>query len=196
MSDGKLQSKAEDQEPSMEEILSSIRKIIASDEEEAKAEKTAAQGPARSVTEESDEVLELTEVVPADGGEKWPERAAAAEHDRPQPRGQAEAAEETRRSEAVERPNVPQRAMAMPGESLVSEEAASAATAAFAKLARSLGREQPSPMIPDSGKSIEVFLAELLRPLLKEWLDHNLPMIVERVVEQEVKKLAKRAELL
>jgi cell pole-organizing protein PopZ len=90
----------------------------------------------------------------------------------------------------------PPRAIAVPEESLVSEAAASAATAAFAKLARSLGREQPGPVIPDSGKSVEVFVAELLRPLLKDWLDRNLPAIVERVVEQEVKKLAKRAELL
>jgi cell pole-organizing protein PopZ len=32
--------------------------------------------------------------------------------------------------------------------------------------------------------------------MLKSWLDENLPQIVERVVEQEVKKLARRAELL
>ena len=35
-----------------------------------------------------------------------------------------------------------------------------------------------------------------MRPVLKEWLDANLAPIVERVVEQEVKKLARRAELL
>jgi cell pole-organizing protein PopZ len=32
--------------------------------------------------------------------------------------------------------------------------------------------------------------------MLREWLDRNLPAIVERMVEQEVKKLARRAELL
>jgi len=35
-----------------------------------------------------------------------------------------------------------------------------------------------------------------LRPMLKEWLDDNLEGVVERVVEQEVKKLARRAELM
>ena len=36
---------------------------------------------------------------------------------------------------------------------------------------------------------------DLLTPMLRDWLDQNLPEIVERVVEQEVKKLARRAEL-
>jgi cell pole-organizing protein PopZ len=32
--------------------------------------------------------------------------------------------------------------------------------------------------------------------MLKDWLDQNLEGVVERVVEQEVKKLARRAELM
>ena len=44
--------------------------------------------------------------------------------------------------------------------------------------------------------TVEKLLRDLLTPMLKDWLDQNLPAIVERVVEQEVKKLARRAELL
>jgi cell pole-organizing protein PopZ len=194
MSDGKPQSRSEDQEPSMEEILSSIRKIIASDEEEGKPPKAAAAGAARPEREEGDEVLELTDVVPEEEGAGREQPPAASDLDALEERARAELDEVSRRVEAAETP--PPRAAVPPAESLVSEAAASAATAAFARLARSVSRPEPGPVVPDSGKSVEVFVAELLRPMLKEWLDANLPAIVERVVEQEVKKLAKRAELL
>jgi len=194
MSDGKPQSRSEDQEPSMEEILSSIRKIIASDEEEGKPPKAAAAGAARPEREEGDEVLELTDVVPEEEGAGREQPPAASDLDALEERARAELDEVSRRVEAAETP--PSKAAVPPAESLVSEAAASAATAAFARLARSVSRPEPGPVVPDSGKSVEVFVAELLRPMLKDWLDANLPAIVERVVEQEVKKLAKRAELL
>ena len=46
------------------------------------------------------------------------------------------------------------------------------------------------------GLTVEQLMIQLMTPMLKEWLDQNLPAIVERVVEQEVKKLARRAELM
>ena len=46
-----------------------------------------------------------------------------------------------------------------------------------------------------AGISVEQLVVDLLTPMLRDWLDQNLPGIVERVVEQEVKKLARRAEL-
>ena len=48
---------------------------------------------------------------------------------------------------------------------------------------------------PSAGITVEQLLVDLLTPMLRDWLDQNLPAIVERVVEQEVKKLARRAEL-
>jgi cell pole-organizing protein PopZ len=55
------------------------------------------------------------------------------------------------------------------------------------------GDERPAS---GGGRSVEELVVELLRPQLKEWLDQNLAPLVERVVEQEVKKLARRAELM
>ena len=46
-----------------------------------------------------------------------------------------------------------------------------------------------------TGITVEQLVVDLLTPMLRDWLDQNLPGIVERVVEQEVKKLARRAEL-
>lgn len=209
MSEGKPEPRSGDQEPSMEEILSSIRKIIASEEE---ADRPAAgENPAPAATaDEGADVLELTEVVSAAEQEE-PGQQASALAGIPgkapaeeavlglaglEERARAAVEEAARRIETVvEDPEMPSPAVADTGD-LVSASAASAATAAFAKLARSVSRGDKAAAIPDSGKSVEAFVAELLRPMLKDWLDANLPTIVERVVEQEVRKLARRAELL
>ena len=80
-------------------------------------------------------------------------------------------------------------------DTLVSAAAASASTGAFAKLTKVASSSGPAP-VTGGDKTVEAFLVELLRPMLKEWLDANLETVVQRVVEQEVKKLARRAELM
>jgi hypothetical protein len=72
--------------------------------------------------------------------------------------------------------------------------AATASTNAFARLAKAA---TPDDRRPGTGTGITVdqLVVDLLTPMLRDWLDQNLPGIVERVVEQEVKKLARRAEL-
>jgi cell pole-organizing protein PopZ len=37
---------------------------------------------------------------------------------------------------------------------------------------------------------MEDLVKEILRPLLKEWLDKNLPDLIERLVRQEIEKMA------
>jgi hypothetical protein len=41
-----------------------------------------------------------------------------------------------------------------------------------------------------SGVTVEDLVIESLKPMLKNWLDENLPTIVERIVEREIRKLA------
>jgi len=43
------------------------------------------------------------------------------------------------------------------------------------------------------GNTIEGMVREMLRPMLKEWLDDNLPAIVEKSVEAEVQRIARMA---
>ncbi len=78
-------------------------------------------------------------------------------------------------------------------EPLISSGAATASTNAFARLAKAAAPDEKR----QAGGSITVeqLVVDLLAPMLRDWLDQNLPGIVERVVEQEVKKLARRAEL-
>ncbi len=77
----------------------------------------------------------------------------------------------------------------------LSSDTTSRSTSAFARLAKAASGEDRRP-VADGERTVEAFMVDLLKPMLKEWLDQNLQTIVERVVEQEVKKLARRAELL
>ena len=70
-------------------------------------------------------------------------------------------------------------------ESLVSKEAEELSTAALAALAQAVAREK----IGFSGRTLEDLTKEILRPLLKEWLNENLPMLIERLVRAEIEKM-------
>ena len=70
---------------------------------------------------------------------------------------------------------------------------------AFAGLAASFKKPEPAPAASSgdlpfvSGNTVEAMVAEMLRPLLKDWLDANLPAIVEAQVRKEVERIARSA---
>ena len=159
MSDPNLQP-----EPTMEEILASIRRIISEDQQEdrAPARPLAQGGPGARGPDTPETVLELTDVV----GEEAV----------------------VRDSEPAAPPTPP---AAADRDALVSEPAARQASAAFVDLAEEL--ERARGRAPGAG-SLEAIVADLLRPLLREWLDAHLPALVERLVEREIARLAGRGE--
>jgi hypothetical protein len=82
----------------------------------------------------------------------------------------------------------------MSDEPLVDDGAAATAASAFAGLAASVRRpELPADLPAGSGTSLEALVGALLRPMLKEWLDANLPGIVEAQVRKEVERIARSA---
>ncbi len=40
-------------------------------------------------------------------------------------------------------------------------------------------------------KSFDELAEEMMRPMLQEWLDNNLPMLVERLVREEIERVAR-----
>jgi cell pole-organizing protein PopZ len=70
-------------------------------------------------------------------------------------------------------------------DALVSSVAQAAAASAFDRLAQTVA-------MPEQGRTIEDVVQELLRPLLKAWLDENLLPIVQAKVEEEVERIARR----
>ena len=82
-------------------------------------------------------------------------------------------------------------------EALLSTGTASTTTGAFAKLSKAFRPTPVEESVADgAGRTVEQFIEDMARPMLKEWLDENMPAIVERLVQKEIQKIARRAELL
>lgn len=143
-------------EPSMEDILSSIRRVIARDE---------APGIARGVRLGiGEDVLDLQD-------EEAEAAAALTRTDT------ADAAEE----EAAEK--------------LLCAASADAARQSLDALSAALAPppapvETPAP--PASGRTMEDVVVDTLRPMLKDWLDANLPALVEAMVAKEISRISGR----
>jgi len=199
------------QEPTMEEILASIRRIISEDDAPAETAQAApapapepepAPSPALmdetpSVQEPAaseEDVLELTNRYDAPAptetiGDLDVSDAPAAYEPEPEPFPAAEP-EAPPVSESAWAPAEP---AAEDAEGLVGDTAASASASAFAGLAASLRRPEPEAPASVGGPTIDELARQLLRPLLKEWLDANLPGIVEAQVRKEVERIARNA---
>ncbi|MGZ3322442.1 MAG: PopZ family protein [Xanthobacteraceae bacterium] len=79
---------------------------------------------------------------------------------------------------------VPEAAASAPSErGLLSGAAASAIDSAFNELAHTVQVR--------NGRTLEDFIGELLRPMLKTWLDENLPAMVERLVRAEIERVSR-----
>lgn len=172
-------------EPTMEEILASIRRIISEDDapEDAAAQAVAepeadeeddafaaaaepeAEAEAEEVSADSeDDVLELTETYEA------PESVSIGD------------------IEAYAPSAAPEPAPAAPssGGGLVSERTESIAASTFGTLTSNL-------LVPHSDRTLEDVAKDLLRPMLQAWLDQHLPGIVEEQVRLEVERIARQS---
>jgi hypothetical protein len=179
-------------EPSMEEILASIRRIIAEDGN------AAGRGNA-ALREPEQDILDLTDSVTADGSvislaSRLPARDTpiyapppadyvVANDSAPAPAPAVERVSD-RPTEKAEPKAEPQ------PERLISETTETASLAALAELAKSSRGRDGLPADADS----EAAARELLKPMLKQWLDANLPALVERIVREEIARLTGAAK--
>jgi cell pole-organizing protein PopZ len=222
---------AKAQEPSMEEILASIRRIIADDDtaKPAAAKPAPAPPPAappprpaamqpRPVPPEAvarpapppppppmeqrdidamlagldaqssgaaphpDDVLELTEQMAANGEAETPSfqtidgQADVIFTDAPaQPEPPPRAAEEPYRQPAP--------SYGMSDRTILSSSTSAAVDSAFNALAQTV--------LVQNARTLEDLVREMLRPLLKSWLDDNLPGMVERIVKAEIERVSR-----
>ena len=178
-------SEQNSQEPTMEEILASIRRIISEDEAPAAAaEEPAAVHAPEPVLEEplstehgaismEDDVLELTDRIeepPVPQLETLGDLDVFSAGAAPPPAAKHEP---------------PPAAEPLHEETIVSHPTASTAASAFGALQRQV-------LMPADGRSLEDVTRELLRPLLKSWLDEHLPVIVQAAVEAEVERISRQ----
>jgi uncharacterized protein len=203
---------AKAQEPSMEEILASIRRIIADDEakpakppEPVAAPAAVAVAPERAPTPAPrpapppprpvappaaevkpppdappPDVLDLTEAMTAgpasnfrtiDGNSDvvFTDRAPDAAAPEPAMR----VVEEARK----------QFVQSTPDRALLSSSTASAVDSAFNSLANTV--------LGNNARTLEDLVKEMLRPMLKGWLDDNLPGLVDRIVRAEIERVSR-----
>jgi cell pole-organizing protein PopZ len=199
---------AKSQEPSMEEILASIRRIIADDD----ANKTPSRAPdppraepsplppqpsyaappnppfevesapmaeePRAAADQSSDILDLTESMAA----TMPQPSAAnASPSAPAQFRTIDGNSDVGFDEATERPAPsppPQERVA-----LISNATSAAVDSAFSALAQTV--------LVQNARTLEDLVREMLRPMLKSWLDDNLPGMVERLVRAEIERVSR-----
>ncbi|MDR3423065.1 MAG: DUF2497 domain-containing protein [Xanthobacteraceae bacterium] len=216
------------QEPSMEEILASIRRIIA-DDDASKTAPRAAEPPTApvwpapvppppsfvetdpiniyskepshpgvlSLEEQASDILDLTEstAAPPTSQPELAEPAEPAAVHTPAPRPTAtpqfhkierysDAEADSGAAEHKPAMHAPDEASGTPEpEQLLSSATSAAVDAAFNTLAQTV--------LVQNGRTLEDLVREMLRPMLKSWLDDNLPGLVERLVRNEIERVAR-----
>jgi len=137
-------------EPSVEEILESIKKVIARDNRETQAAERRRRESTGVVFEPEDDD-EIDEIL--DLGDELIETAPA-------------------------------------NDGLTTESAARSMRDSLAALAMIAEPGAPPQIVRSGETSLEGLVRDLLRPMLAEWLDKNLPEIVERLVKAEIARIA------
>lgn len=194
-----------EQEPSMEEILASIRRIISDDDKEMEAaaqeNEEATEGEEELAGEEmvampepepepvaaevddddDDDILDLTDMEAPDPEPLFEEQA----YKEPEPEAIAPPV-----SPSPAPPPAPTPAPA----NLVSPPQAGEASGSFERLTEKLNEDYTELPIGNGAVTLEGLTRELVRPMLKEWLDQHLPMTVERLVREEIERLVMQSQ--
>lgn len=164
---------SEQDEPSMEDILSSIRKILSDDLDEVEASPEPAPEPVvepapepvynNIQTETEEDVVNLTRDMEI--REEMPKAAPLPPHN-----------------------HIPST------QELISPPVQHVTACKLAEFAKFMAEEKVAYM--GNGKiTIEQLIKELLRPMLKEWLDTNLEGVVEKMVEKEIQRVGDKIKL-
>lgn len=198
----------------MDEILASIRRIISDDHSIArKAVASAPVRPRASVTEsvaapfaspasrpdaeDADEITPLPEpsaeavVVAPPAQSEAQDMSDFSYSPSAQPPRRTEVRDAATTRASATRPSEVDPAASRPfadsgrRKDLVSPSVDAAVTAAF----ESLG----DLVLPTHERTVEDLVKEILRPMLKSWLDENLPHLVERLVRQEIERISRNA---
>lgn len=184
-------------EPSMEEILSSIKRIIAEEDTLSSAPRTprraaapvVTNGETRSGGASDDHVLELTDALPGEADmAATQEEPAMSAPTQPETKAGPKAAKATgANAETVKAEGKPSQAASPAPATVMSDDSARAARDSLVNLSKLL-------VTPEDGQSntLEALVREMLRPMLKDWLDANLPHMVEAMVKSEIDRITGR----
>lgn len=184
-------------EPSMDEILASIRKIISTDSHE--------ESHSFLPPNETEDILDLTDILPEELEKKQVHPMPSDFHlnDLGEWSPLTENAifpEEKEKKPPYEGAKTSPYESSTPAfeDSLLSQKTMSEATQAFHSLHK-LAKDKPQSSKPRAdgtgGQTLDTLVRDMLRPLLKEWLDTHLPSLVRSVVTQQVEKIVNQADM-
>lgn len=170
-------------EPSMEEILSSIRQLIATESDSKRKP---------PFTEEQEDILDLTVLLPDEACSPTKEKAKKMEAEGRKGMRLPSWAENIK--DPIPSPSKKESAD-QKTELFLSQAAAEETAKALQALTQLNGATSSSAKSPLDGQAIEQQLREILRPLLKEWLDANLPVLVRWIVNEQIEKIMEQKGL-
>ena len=153
-----------------------IDAMLASLEEDTAAEEVSAPPAEADVFELTDEMA-LPEQKPA----RTPPPAAAA-FSRIEPQDDLEFTE-TKAAAPRRQPMPEPSPVEMPMAPILSRSTVNAVESAFNTLAHTV--------LSNNARTLEDLVKEMLRPMLKSWLDDNLPGLVERIVKAEIERVSR-----
>ena len=183
-------------EPSMEDILASIRRIISDDDQEVTSPselQESGSSPLKNVLDIAE--LHVSPLIGTNSNESllgpWSRGDAAFGDSRSEAGSESDRkvfdAPEEPTSEAIIVPEPILKAAAKPtphtADSLISRETSALVSGAFSRLSETVKPAQP--------QTVEELMKEMLKPMLKAWLDDNLPSLVERLVRVEIERVTR-----
>lgn len=209
MTDDPQKSKASQQEPSMEDILASIRRILAEDTGGTAAKEEVARDAQEVFAPEPVEPSAPMQAEPVEEEPADSEQGFEIEEPRAEPAEAVLEEDEVPSQEPIEddddlvdeedqdeevfelTPNM----KAKPERALISNTIVDSSTDVLSQLARAI-LDRRDIAVGARDVTLESMVRTMLRPLLKEWLDRNLPYLIERLVKKEIDLMVNRAERL
>ena len=203
---------AQEEDPSIEEILASIRQIISDDEEEAAPSQERSEAPKKAEKksepapepEAEEDILDLNDMVDVDdedddfviGDDDMGDEDDAF----PEPNFDVDDEDEVEEVVAATEDDIDLELMdhivadeedfdvSEDNSEIISDRAAEEAVGALSKLAQNVALSNRSADV-----TLEDIVKELVRPMLRQWINENMSDIVEALVEKELEKLVRQA---
>ena len=211
-----MNAQAKPNEPSMEEILASIRRIIADDEVKPAESEAPAPAPVAPPEPEAadDDILDLA----SEADLVAPAASPATPAPRPAPESPAAVvAEDIGADDAGDLdfremepepavavrdiPPVPPQPAAIPFQPAASAPGPTPGPAAVdmaqllsdqtSSAVQSAFGQLANTVLSSNARTLEDLVKDMLKPMLKSWLDDNLPVMVERLVRAEIERVAR-----
>jgi len=137
---------------------------------------------------EDEEEIEL-EMVDSDEPTEEPEENIAEPEPEPEPQPEAEP-----EPVSIAEPEPVDALAAEAADRLVSENPAMNSVASLSALAAAVDTHRRAVDPSIGPRTIEDLVKDVMRPMIREWLDDNLPSLVERMVGREIERLTREAE--